>query len=74
MTCWIWWIVTQTTNDLPGQWLKKGKVRVDKTGMNTRPREPERCPNNHPLWHLYHKRIKGTPDTIICCRECEKNE
>lgn len=34
--------------------------------------EPVRCPNNHPAWHLYYKRLPGTTETILCCHECER--
>lgn len=33
--------------------------------------QAERCPAEHPSWFLYHKRVEGTVDTIICCRKCE---
>lgn len=35
------------------------------------PKSPVRCPAEHPSWFLYHKRVEGTVDTVICCRACE---
>jgi len=30
------------------------------------------CPEDHPEEFLYYRRIPDTPDTIICCRKCDR--
>lgn len=46
---------------------------MDRMGLKTydRGNKDLRCPNNHPMWQLYMKRIKGTTETIVCCRSCD---
>jgi hypothetical protein len=34
------------------------------------PNREMRCPNNHPMWSLYHKKVDN--DTIVCCKKCEE--
>lgn len=36
---------------------------------NTTNRDARRCPNRHPLWKLYYKRVGQ--ETIICCKDCD---
>jgi hypothetical protein len=31
-----------------------------------------RCSNNHPMWFLYHKRVRNATDTIVCCSQCDR--
>lgn len=49
-----------------------GDVGNSPRTMNSKPKPVERCPNDHPAWSLYHKKLR-TGETIICCRECEKD-
>jgi hypothetical protein len=48
-------------------------IRNQKMSKNTYdPNGRYRCPNNHPMWNLYYKKVEGSTDTIVCCKACEK--
>jgi hypothetical protein len=52
--------------------VRRGNAKGFKIRTEFSPNKELRCPNEHPMWFLYHKRVEGSTDTIVCCSECEK--